>query len=96
MDAFLPPPAGVESIRAWQDAPSGTWYTDRLPLVCIKVIGDEFDAMNLDGDWLHSCDRALVLADGRVVSPGCSIYDSVDDWLVEVKKINAEFGERRD
>ena len=87
MDTFLPCPAGVESIRAWQDATSGAWYVDRLPLVCIKVFDGEYDAMNLDGDWLGSItiNNALALADGRVIRPGETIYACVDDWLAAVK-----------
>lgn len=85
---FLPPPPGVDFVEAYFDDFTGQWSYCRLPLVCVNVIGDGldgFDAMSLDGEWLHSIDKSLIMADGRIVAPGIAVYANADEWLAEVK-----------
>lgn len=96
--SFLPPPLGVEVLEAFEDDLTGEWHVERLPLVCINVLGDGpddgFDAMSIDGTWLHG-NKALLLPDGRVVRHLDATWENMDNWLAEVKKRAESFNNAR-
>jgi hypothetical protein len=92
VDAYLPSPPGVEFVEAFHDDLTDEWGFDKYPVACLRMTdGEMLDAMSVSGEWLGGEEKALLLADGRVVLPLNAVFPDTAEWLSYVRREHEKF-----